>query len=232
MKWLNLKKQTLKKGNIMTQILPKYMKCPICGGIVEGYDCISLFVWSQDLDLRQKTGWDQFYEFCYNCHYVARDHMPKRISSKIRELVLSNDYQKIFKTHKPLDEQNYLALAFFDTKMNKPAKVIGSNYLNIAWCYDDWATATLDEEDEEEDLIPPEKAIKKAIEYRKIAIKYYEKASDLNSKLILIDLLRRTSQFEKAQKIIKQTKFPKKYDIIINTQKELLDKKDIEAHHI
>ena len=75
-------------------------------------------------------------------------------------------------------------------------------------------------------------AIKKAIEYRKIAIKYYEKASDLDSKLILIDLLRRTSQFEKALKIIKQTKFTKKYNALINTQKMLIDKKDIEAHQI
>ena len=72
----------------------------------------------------------------------------------------------------------------------------------------------------------------KAREYRLEAIKYFEKSNEEKDKIILVDLYRRTDQFEKEAELLAKEVFPNEYQHIIKQQRELIDMKDDEAHLI
>lgn len=214
----------------MTQIIEKTVKCPICGNPVEIYQYLSFFSYGQYLDTKYIGGDPYYLNYCEKCNYVSPD-FEEEPSPKVKAVIASKEYKYIFtkaqKESTPIEVLKLLAQIHIRKALNAPDMEIGYLYLKLAWCGDDSAWITSD--------IPVRGrvvSLHKAKEYRLEAIKYFEKSNKEKDRLVLVDLYRRTGQFDKASRLLSETNFSEQYAGICKQQKELVAVKDIEEHKI
>ena len=170
----------------MTSFYDETVKCSVCGQDSEQYGLMSTNAFgSPDLDTRppemKRSTMDFWLQECPHCGYVASS-LEKAINCEIG--YLSSSEYKDFPASSPVSE---LAQRFVK-KARIAAK--GEDYLEAFWGYLHAAWASDDEEDETWQ-----------IELRKSAIQMMEKFNDEemadNYRLIRVDLLRKTRQFER-----------------------------------
>ncbi|MBR6412385.1 MAG: hypothetical protein IKS41_04410 [Alphaproteobacteria bacterium] len=151
---------------------------------------------------------------CKSCGLVSYN-IAEKVCDKQNEIVKSNAYQTLLKSQNVNElSQKYLAYAYLLEQCGKDGEEVARAYLNAAWAADD--------ADETEN----------AIQFRKKTISYLENSSVTDTQLLLLDLYRRTSQFQKAIDLISKIKVDGNnenacfYKGIINHQKELLKAKN------
>lgn len=201
--------------------------CHICGHEEKYMDFSSYVVLeSNDLDMRRgalgRDVYDIIVHKCSKCGFVNY-HLSERLCSKDDLIVKNPEYQKILK----LDEASestakHLAFAYLKERCSQPFSSIAQSLLNAAWS--------------------EEKQPEKAKFYREKSAEFFIKAQDeeklsVEQYLVLIDVLRRSEQFEAAKnyiQVVKKLSGAKEDDIkkILEYQCHLLKKGDVDAHKI
>jgi len=185
----------------MTIPLPSTEVCALCGKEVTIYEYAAYTTFGTDLDGRPiSTG--RGVEFmsvnlCPHCGY-ASDYLPF-VYPGVEDFVKSDKYQAVIASDLPHDAKKFVCAVMIeehkasdqnlDSKIREDAYVDAAHYaLKAAWAFED-------AKDEE-----------KALEYRKIAIHYFEiiRAQEAGTTVIsqgsialtLADLYRRSSNFD------------------------------------
>ncbi|EFC48572.1 predicted protein [Naegleria gruberi] len=193
--------------------------CALCGheGQFDQVTSTSSFG-NCDLDMRpaplaRHTLVDEVQE-CESCGFVNQSVGKCENIEEMKNIVKSDKYQEALKDDNSFllyalikeEEQNYLACAW--------------SYVKSAWIFDD-----RNEND-------------KASISRRRAIEFFEKSTTcltLEQKMLIVDLYRRTSQFDKASNLandlLKNEKIDSKFLIgILEYQKDLCRYKDVDCH--
>ena len=132
-----------------------------------------------------------------------------------------NTYKSILSTENVNDlSKKYQAYAYILEQCLKDKKEIFYAYLNAAWAADDKGEES------------------NAILFRKKAIFYLEKDPDMEEQILLLDLYRRTAQFQKALNLIPLIKVDETnenacmYTGLINHEQKLLEQKNTRDQRI
>ena len=153
---------------------------------------------------------------CPVCGLVSYD-VSKKICENQDKIVRSPKYQSLL-NDKGVNKlsQEYQAYAYLLEKCGSDKDKIANAYLRAAWAADD--------KQEKEN----------AINFRKKVISYLQDSNNINDKITLFDLYRRTAQFKIGLNLISQIKVDENdknaclYNGLIQHQKELLKKKNTE----
>ena len=205
----------------MTRIIMRNYKCAICGK--ESGQKVMLSSHSfgyPDLDFRpaRALGGLPLYNImeCTSCGYCNRD-LDELKFKDVARIVKSDEYQDLRKKLKGSRASKFFLSAYLDD-YNENYNTAWLSYLNAAWCYDD-----------SYDSLMSDVSRKKAIDdLLKTAYK-----ESFNRCAILVDMLRRVREFEKA--IVYCDEFLKTFKDkenvkIFKVQKELCEAKDSKIH--
>jgi len=206
-------------------------KCAICGSYNIYEKPASLFIFREpDLDLRMFVlGRDHFLrtlvEVCPSCGYCAIDSSKK--IGKAEKLVRSDHYKRQFNNPNFPELANaFLCSAMIQESVNDYAKA-GLSCIYAAWACDDEGFETAARDCRKKAIVLLQKA-------RKNKQRFLDKGSE-EEELLIIDLLRRSGQFERALELCDKTskKNPKKRVLdILKFQKQLIEKSDTKCHNL
>lgn len=201
--------------------------CHICGHEEKYMDFSSYIVLeSNDLDMRRgalgRDVYDVIVHKCSKCGFVNY-HLSERVCGKDDLIVKNPEYQKILKMEEVSESTaKHLAFAYLKERCIQPFSSIAQSLLNAAWS--------------------EEKQPEKAKFYREKSAEFFIKAQDeeklsVEQYLILIDVLRRSGQFEAAKnyiQVIKRLPGANEDEVkkILEYQRYLLKKEDVDAHKI
>jgi len=137
---------------------------------------------------------------CSSCNLVSYN-ISTPICDRQAEIVNSENYQEIFKT-----DGASMAYVHLLKECGRDNEEIASFYLRTAWGEDDKVTG-------------------QSVFFRKLAIPLYEQFSDIESRLVLLDLYRQTQSFDKATELLSNINIPEDNCImqeVIKMQRKLI----------
>lgn len=201
----------------------KKIKCRVCKKKTEFTEILSMYYqYSPYLDMRRiEDPLDEAIQRCPHCGYCSQ-----RIDARIKnakEIVRSDIYQKqLNNSEYPKLANSFLCCAHIE-EITGDYSVAGLNSLRAAWACD---CDNLDE--------LAKKCRKKAIE---LFAKAKEKRQTFAEKtevegIVIVDLLRRTGQFEKALKLCEEGLKDNMILRVLEFQKNLIGRSDIASHSI
>ncbi|MDR3208449.1 MAG: hypothetical protein LBT45_01210 [Rickettsiales bacterium] len=205
---------------LATKISIEEKTCSVCGrkdkySVVASYNTFGSTIY---LDSRVSGGKkpNHFIKRCEKCNLVGYS-IEKPVCDNQNDIVKSSEYQNFFKKGKITYSDEYLAYAFLLEKCNAEDKRIAGAYLDAAWNADD-------RQDNES-----------AVSCRKKALPYFEKLDGLENRLVLLDIYRRTGDFENARRLA--SKIGRRgnechIEDMIEFQKELIKNKDSDNHAV
>ncbi len=213
----------------MTTEVKVVKKCSVCGESSEHYVITSTsYFGSSDLDTRPpellRYSIKMWIQLCPSCGFSAPDISEKIENAK--DIVFSKSYQnQLNNPNFPKTANAFLCYSMICENINDFKKA-GWGCVQAAWICDD---------EKKDDIAKI--CRKKAIELFKKAIENGEKISEEpgGDEAILVDLLRRSGEFEEAFKICESTLEKKVSDIIKDVlifQKFLIEKEDLDCYTI
>ncbi len=218
------------RGRTMTKSSSESITCSICGhvSIHEVLHSISLFGYS-DLDTRA-TGPNRMIfkhcvQYCPSCHFCASSISEE--TANATEIIKNQRYLDLIKNKKIPQVMRYFLCSSYICEYNAEFYYAAIHYLYAAWIADDKKKYDL-----------AISARKKAIVLFRKAIKNkqaYFRSGRGEAACLLVDLLRRSLQFEKADKLCKKElskRHDEKFKNILMFQQLLISKKDSNAHSI
>lgn len=208
----------------MTMITDEKLKCALCGtegsySILYSTNCFG----PCDLDTRpapmERDTLSVQIQVCQNCGYSNYD-ITTLDYPNVKEIVKSKKYQDILNTNLPTTAKNFYLFATI-AEENKENGVAGYALLKAAWACDDCMELEL------------------AMEFRKKSIinylNYLKKNETDETKLILLDLYRRTKQFDKVIEYASNINFVKEnelFDKIRDCEIRLSQIQDSDCHNL
>lgn len=199
-------------------------KCAVCGHEAEYKLIMSTSSFgSSDLDTRPPALarfllTDQV-EFCEHCGYANID-INSLSSENAKELMETEEYQNILNSTINKTSKKFLLTAYL-TPFRKYNDHRGGYYLKAAWAFDD-------HHDTENAIEARKKSVDLLMQYAKIRKK-------INVEVIVVDVLRRSLQFEEAEKLALDLLERVDNDLmkkILSFQIELINKKDIACYKV
>jgi len=196
-----------------------HVKCVVCGEVNEFKDVASVSANGfYDLDMRppaqKRDAIIYEVQVCKKCFYV-NNSIDELIDKRVFEIIKSEKYLTIAKKDINTAAKGYLLLG--EIFKYSDIEVSGWNYLKAAWVFDD-----LRQYDEAVD------ARKQAIGYFKQLLGGLEGGRREQAKAVVVDLLRRTGDFENAIKLanelLEETKDKKAFVIAAMKTQILLSK--------
>ncbi|MBU4205007.1 DUF2225 domain-containing protein [Patescibacteria group bacterium] len=210
----------------MTRATKAEYICAICGKSSEHWYLLSTNTSGlADLDTRppemERSTIKYWVQRCPHCGYCASD-ISKLLPQAV-ETTKSNVYQKLLNTTYPSKLANsFLCWSAIEEK--------SGNYVNAGWAalYAVWVCDDMGSD-------------KEAQKCRKITIGLFQKAKEMGGnfgsdketeEIIMIDLLRRSGQFELALKMCEEALKPRIKEKILQFQKSLIKISDVNSHTI
>lgn len=213
----------------MTIISPIEVECAVCGETSEHREIMSTSAsGSPDLDTRppqmERSTIYYWIQHCPTCHYCSTN--ISECDSRTRELVKSAEYQSVAQSSGiPINAAAFMAVSYINEQMGKLTEAAW-RAIHAAWICDDRSFA------------------ESAKSCRIQAIELIERASKNDrvlscdtgtNDITMIDLLRRTGQFEKALESVEKAKTENSEDIILRIlrfQETLIEQRDMQAHTV
>lgn len=199
-------------------------KCAVCGHEAEYKLIMSTSGFgSMDLDTRPPALArfllsDQV-EFCEHCGYANID-ISCLSRENVQEYMETDEYQNILNSSINETSKKYLLTAYL-TPFRKHTDYRGGYYLKAAWAFDD-------HHDTENAIEARKKSVDFLMQYAKIRKK-------IKIEVIVVDVLRRSLQFEEAKKLALDLLERVDDDLmkkILLFQIELINKKDVACHKV
>jgi hypothetical protein len=213
----------------MTTGFIKEKKCYVCGSGNRYPELGSAvaYIGAKDLDTRfsqtQRTAIYMWVQQCLSCGYCSND-IAAGVPA-VKDIVSSEEYKKqLAKPSSPQTANAFLCRSMI-LEVQGDAVNTGWSSLFAAWICDDNGSK------------------KNAAECRKRAFSFFEKArkekvpfgTPGEEAVLLIDLLRRSSQFDKAQTLCElesSAEHDERQKAILSFEAELIEKKDSKCHTV
>ena len=204
---------------IITRLESSTIICPMCGNEVKIDKIISTSQFGFDLDLRPNGPARSLIgvriHWCNKCNYVFYSYQASKKEKLINGILESKEYLKILEDEKyPMLTRFYLARAYLYLRKSDSLNA-SKEYLNAAWTLDDCHIDSVD--------------------IRKKVIKYMKNHYSKENVLVILDLLRRTGEFDNAKAFAEEYRHIFTNSLhrrIVDYQLELISKKDIFAHSV
>ena len=208
------------------KLINKIVECVLCGQTSDQSAVVgSSILDSMDLDTRpsetRRSALPYYVQECPYCHYCNPD-ISKREEGITRSSIEADNYVKLLKNSSiNTDARKFILASYLYTSVND-IRNAALNYLYAAWMFDD--------------LKEIENAIKARKKTATLLEKYLDETKDMNFTVILLDVYRRSNDFEKcivfANELLSKGVANRFLDDVVKYEVSLAEKKDNTCHKV